>query len=169
MASQQDNNDNDDTTNAASLEEDIGRITLVDDAPPIDYNVRVVVNLGVEVVVTPSKGRILKATKDFSLDDDSYKPILRERPAIICQQDDYMDFMEQFLDSPLQIQLGILDMYYQPLTNSPIGLSLVEPSRILYMLGVLEDLKVIHQLLCILNDQWTSISTIKCSNIHYGE
>jgi SET domain len=125
-----------------------GRIELAEDAPDIDLSVRVVENRGLEVVMDLHKGRTVGATVDLP-SSRHYEVILRERPALVCPQQDYMAFMEEFLDAPIEIQLGILDMFYQPL-DSPMGQSLLEPTRVLFLLGMLEDATVIHQLLCIL-------------------
>lgn len=134
-----------------------GRVLLADDIPPVDLNLLVVENRGLDVVDVPPDdgggggrsggGRIIRAMRDLT-HLPLYSPISRERPALICQRQDYMEYMERFLDAPVEVQLGILDMFYQPLDSS-IGQSLVEPSRLLYLLGVLEDLTVVHQLLVI--------------------
>ncbi|KAG7345122.1 SET methyltransferase domain containing protein [Nitzschia inconspicua] len=135
-----------------------GRIELAEDAPEVNLNVCVVENHGLEVVEDTKKGRIVRASINVpsksqqaatTTSSSKYRLLLRERPAIVCPQQDYMAFMEAFLDAPIEIQLGILDMFYQPL-DSPMGQSLLEPTRLLFFLGVLEDVTVIHQLLCIL-------------------
>lgn len=125
-----------------------GRIELAEDAPEVDLELFLVENKGLKVVSNPSMGRVIVATRDFD-EPLLHTTILREQPALVCEQQDYMDYMEQFLESPLPVQVGLLDMFFQPL-DSPMGESLAEPAKLLFMLGVLEDLTVIHQLLSIL-------------------
>ena len=123
-----------------------GRIELTEAAPPVDLECLIVENRGLASEMHPQMGRVLVATQPLT---DLYQPVLREQPALVCQQGDYMDYMEQFLDLPETLQVGLLDMFYQPL-HSPMGQSLVEPAKILFLLGALEDLVVLHQLLAIL-------------------
>jgi hypothetical protein len=123
-----------------------GRIELTEDAPPVDLECLIVENRGLAIEMHPQMGRVLVATQPLT---DLYEPVLREQPALVCQQEDYMDYMEQFLQLPEELQVGLLDMFYQPL-ESPMGQSLVEPAKLLFLLGVLEDLVVLHQLLAIL-------------------
>jgi hypothetical protein len=129
------------------LGKEMGRIALSDTAPPVHLDRLVVENNGLAIQDHPDMGRVLVATRDFGQHEIG-SSILIEKPAIICQQQDHMDFMEKFLDAPEEVQVGILDMFYQPL-ESPTGKSLVEPANILFLLGVLEDFLVIHQLLSI--------------------
>ena len=128
-------------------EEEEGRIALADDAPPVDLTLLVVENQGLQVISHSEMGRVVVSTKGFD-SNVLYKPILREHPALVCKVMDHMSFMEEFLEAPLEIQVGILDMFYQPL-DSPMGQSLVEPAKLLFLIGVLEDFRVIHQLLAI--------------------
>lgn len=126
-----------------------GRIALSDDAPEINLEALVLENHGLKIVERhPVMGRVIVATQDLT-DSMLYRPILRELPALVCKQHDYMDFMEQFLECPVELQVGILDMFYQPL-DSTMGKALIEPAKALFLLGVLEDFTVIHQLLSIL-------------------
>lgn len=127
--------------------QEMGRITLDDSAPPIDLDLFVIENHGLAIQSNGKMGRVIVATRDFD-EKDIGSIILSEKPALLCQQSDHMDFMESFLDLPEQTQVGILDMFYQPL-DSPMGKSLVEPTKLLFVLGVLEDFTVIHQLLSI--------------------
>jgi len=125
-----------------------GRITLADDAPDVNLHALILENYGLQIMEHhPTMGRVVIATEDL---DESflYRPILRELPALICKQQDYLDFMEQFLDTPEELQVGILDMFYQPL-DSEMGKSLIEAARALYLLGAIDDFTVIHQLLSI--------------------
>ena len=124
-----------------------GRIQLVEDAPTVNLSLFVIKNLGLEVSHDTEQGRVVVATREFTQNEIGHV-ILREAPALICKQQDYLDFIETFLDLPVEVQVGILDLYYQPL-DSPLGQALIEPSQLLYMLGVLEDVTVIHQLLAI--------------------
>ncbi len=128
--------------------EEKGRIALAEGAPEVNLHALILENHGLEIQIHPLMDRVIIATQDL---DESllYQPILRELPALVCKQQDYMDFMEQFLDCPVQLQVGILDMFYQPL-DSAIGKSLIEPAKTLFILDVLEDFQVIHQLLSIL-------------------
>jgi hypothetical protein len=126
-----------------------GRIALTEDAPKVNLEALVLVNYGIKILEKhPLMGRVIVATQDL---DASllHRPILRELPALVCKQEDYMDFMEQFLESPIELQVGLLDMFYQPL-DSAIGKSLLEPAKVLFLVGALEDLTVLHQLLSIL-------------------
>jgi hypothetical protein len=122
-----------------------GRIRLADDAPEVNLSLFVVENKGIEISDDPIQGRIMVATRDFNQINEA---ILREAPALVCEQQDYLGFMERFLDLPVEVQVGILDLYFQPL-DSPMGKALVEPAELLYVLGVLDDFTVIHQLLSI--------------------
>lgn len=142
-----------------------GRIELAEDAAlTVNLHICVVENTGLEVEETADPetggGRIVRASKDIVPQPQHQQDgqmehgstpllLLREQPALVCPQQDYMSFLEAFLDAPTEIQLGILDMFYQPL-DSPMGLSLLEPTRLLFFLGVMDDVTVIHQLLCIL-------------------
>eukprot|EP00980_Cylindrotheca_fusiformis_P006372 scaffold1356_cov123-Cylindrotheca_fusiformis.AAC.53 len=135
------------TTTVEQLEPEMGRIAFADDAPPVLLDLMVVENKGLVIQNHPEMGRVLVATRDFD-EAEIGSAILVEKPAIVCQQDDHMDFMEKFLDAPEAVQVGILDMFYQPL-ESPMGKSLIEPAKVLFMIGVLEDFMVIHQLLSI--------------------
>jgi hypothetical protein len=123
-----------------------GRIAFSDQAPLVDLELLVLENNGLRVISHPEMGRVAVATRSF--DRLSLETVLREKPALICKANDYLDFMEQFLECPEESQVGILDMFYQPL-SSPMGKSLMEPAQILYMLGALADVHVIHQLLSI--------------------
>jgi hypothetical protein len=158
---------------AAVVEEqetkDTGRIELSDTAPSVNYNLLVVENNGLELGYDDEYGRATIANRDFrrmgsrqgdtndtnrhdnpqTESDWFLQPILRERPAILCTSNDYLEYMECFLDRPPDIQVGVLDMYYQPVESTSMGRSLLEPARVLYLLGVLEDFHVLHQLLSI--------------------
>jgi hypothetical protein len=57
----------------------------------------VVENKGIEVSHDPIQGRIMVATRDFHQLNEA---ILREAPALICEQQDYLDFMEHIDDDP---------------------------------------------------------------------
>ncbi|KAL3938212.1 MAG: hypothetical protein SGBAC_006835 [Bacillariaceae sp.] len=131
----------------SQLEHDVGRISFADDAPTVDLNMFVVENNGLSIRNQPELGRVLVADRDFG-EDEVRSSILIEKPCLLCQQNDEMGFLEQFLEAPVEVQVGILDMYYQPL-ESPMGQSLLQPAKLLFMLGVLEDFLVIHQLLSI--------------------
>lgn len=125
-----------------------GRIALAEGAPQVELGALVLENHGLAILEEHSTmGRVIIATEalDTSL---LYQPVLRELPALVCKQQDYVDFMEQFLDAPVELQVGILDMFYQPL-DSAMGKALFEPAKTLYMLEALEDMTVIHQLLSI--------------------
>lgn len=128
---------------------DEGRIHFTEDAPEIDLNIMVLENQGLVVDSDPFMGRVIRSSVDLLGKETLYRPILREYPVLVCKQQDYMDFMEKFLDSPIETQVGILDMFYQPL-ESAMGKSLIEPAKALYLLGALEDFTIIHQLLSIL-------------------
>ena len=130
-----------------ALSDQVGRIALSDDAPPVNLELLVFENKGLQVVPRPGLGRVTVATRDFA-STELHVPILREMPAVICESNDYMDYMERFLDQDPEVQVGILDMFYQPL-DSPMGQSLMEPAKVLFLLGVLDDFTLIHQLLSI--------------------
>ena len=142
-----------------------GRIALSDLAPPVDYNVLVLENNGVKVGRRKGMGRVAIATRDFdiqktdtfTLDDRHHRndsddwwlfPILKERPAIVCKSYDYLEYAKNVLDLPPSVQVGVLDMFYQPL-DSTVGRELEEPAQFLQYLGVLEDVHVLHQLLSL--------------------
>lgn len=131
----------------------MGRISFVDGAPPVRLDVCIVSNRGVRVTSAPDDpnlGRVVVATRDLTLDSvPLYTPLLRERPALVCERGGYLEYVEGFLDADEEIQLGILDMFYQPL-DGPMGRSVEGPAILLYQLGVLDDVTVLHQLLCIL-------------------
>ncbi|CAJ1934425.1 unnamed protein product [Cylindrotheca closterium] len=129
------------------LEHGVGRISLSDDAPTVDLNMFVVENKGLIIHNHSAMGRVLVADRDFDKDEIG-STILIEKPCLVCQQNDEMGFLEQFLEAPVESQVGILDMFHQPL-DSPMGQSLIKPAKLLFMLGVLEDFLVIHQLLSI--------------------
>lgn len=129
------------------LEHEVGRISLSDDAPAIDLNMFVVENKGLAIQSHPEMGRVMVAVRDFGREEVG-SPILIEKPCLVCQQNDEMGFLEQFLEAPVEVQVGILDMFYQPL-QSRLGLTLIKPAQLLFMLGVLDDFLVIHQLLSI--------------------
>ena len=135
-------------TSNDSFNQPEGRIALSDEAPEVNLGALILENHGLEIIENhPTMGRVIVATTD--LDGPLlFESVLRELPALVCKPEDYLDFMEQFLDAPIELQVGILDMFYQPL-DSDIGKSLVEPAKALFMVGVLEDLTVIHQLLSI--------------------
>ena len=136
------------STSNDSFNQPEGRITLSDDAPEVNLGALILENHGLEIIENhPIMGRVIVATTDL---DESllFQSVLKELPALVCKPQDYLDFMEQFLDAPIELQVGILDMFYQPL-DSDIGKSLIEPAKALFMVGVLEDLTVIHQLLSI--------------------
>lgn len=143
-------NGGDDDASASIPKGTEGRIELADEAPEVNLEALVLENHGLEIVENhPTMGRVIVATRD--LDEKSallFQPILRELPALVCQQQDYLEFMEQFLEAPVELQVGILDMFYQPL-DSEMGKSLLEPAKALFMLGAIEDFTVIHQLLSI--------------------
>lgn len=127
--------------------DEMGRIALSDEAPPVQMDRMVVENKGLVVQNHPDMGRVLVANRDFGRHEVG-SSILIEKPAIVCQQQDYLDYMEKFLDAPEEVQVGILDMFHQPL-ESTMGKSLIEPAKLLFMLGVSDDFMVIHQLLSI--------------------
>ena len=133
--------------------EEEGRIALSELAPAVNLELLVVENNGLAVIRNhPEMGRVTVATRSFEFDGDSSSSllelVLREHPALICRANDYIDYMEQFLECPEEVQVGILDMFYQPL-SSPMGKSLIEPAKLLYQLGALDDFHVLHQLLSI--------------------
>jgi hypothetical protein len=130
---------------ADKFHEEIGKIALSDAAPCVNLEALVVQNNGLTINHRPGMGRVTVATRDF---DTLQEIVLREQPAVICQSNDFMEYLERFLELDEEIQVGIIDMFYQPLQSS-MGKSLIEPAKILYMLGVIEDFNLIHQLLSI--------------------
>lgn len=141
-----------------SLTETTERLTLAtddntgtsNDTPTVTCReVLVVENKGIKVsydgATFKTMGRVTVATRSF---DTLYVPILREKPAIICASGDHLGYLEQFLDAPEQVQLGILDCFAQPL-ESPVGQALMEPAKLMFLLGVLDDFSLIHRLLSI--------------------
>ena len=139
-----------------SLSQTTEQLTLDDNknscvsANIINREVLVVENNGIKVSYSDgakgkSLGRTTVATRSF---DTLYVPVLRERPAIICASGDYLGYLEQFLNSSEDVQMGILDCFAQPL-DSPMGQSLVEPAKLMFLLGVLDDFNLIHRLLSI--------------------
>jgi hypothetical protein len=78
----------------------------------VNLSLFVVENKGIEVSNNPIQGRIMVATQDFN---EINEAILREAPTLVCKQQDYLDIMERFLDLPMEVQVGILDLYFQPL------------------------------------------------------
>ena len=154
------------TSNEDVLAEETGRIRLSDHDdgdgdkddtlslfPAVDHEVCVVENKGIKISYDYDAGNKLKflgrvtiATRSF---ERLYVPILREKPAIVCRSSDYMDYMEQFLQCPEEVQIGILDCFHQSLEESTMGKSLVEPAKLLFLLGVLDDFTLIHKLLSI--------------------
>jgi len=118
----------------------------------INLEALVLENKGAELLAAghpehPTLGRVVVATKDLGA-DLLYQSMVKEIPALVCRNQDYMDFMEKFMDVPEEIQLAILDMFCQPL-DSPQAKSLLEPAKVLFLLGACEDLTLIHQLLTI--------------------
>lgn len=131
----------------AKIEDEVGRISLSDDAPTVDLNMFLVENKGLAIRHHPEMGRAMVAERTFGKEEVG-STVLIEKPCLICQQNDEMGFLEEFLEAPVEVQVGILDMFFQPL-ESPMGQSLIKPAKLLFMLGVLEEFLVIHQLLSI--------------------
>ncbi|CAB9512354.1 SET domain [Seminavis robusta] len=118
--------------------------------PTLNREVLVVENNGIKVCYdgrakSKSLCRTTVATRSF---DTLYVPILIERPATICASGDFLAYLEQFLNAPEDVQLAILDCSAQPL-DSPMGQSLVEPAKVLFLLEVIDDFDLIHRLLSI--------------------
>ena len=104
------------TMTTTQLEHEVGRISLSDDAPAVDLNMFVVENKGLAIQSHPEMGRVMVAVRDFGREEVG-SPILIEKPCLVCQQNDEMGFLEQFLEAPVEVQVGILDMFFVPMES----------------------------------------------------
>lgn len=118
----------------------------------VDIEFLIEENNGIELASHPKMDRITVASRPF---DTLYEAVLREKPALISRSEDYTvdlsyytDFLEQFNNASMEVQLGILDLFGQPV-ESAMGQTLAEPAEILAAMDIFADYDFtsIHKLL----------------------
>jgi hypothetical protein len=78
-----------------------------------DLSASVIENNGIRIETRPGMGRVTVATKSFEL---LHAKVVREKPALVFEAGDNLDYLQNFAAADESIQNGILDMYHPPLS-----------------------------------------------------
>jgi hypothetical protein len=112
----------------------------------VDLSAYVIENNGIRIESRPGMGRVTVAKKPFEM---LHAKVVREKPALVFNTGDNLDYLQKFAAADESVQNGILDMYHPPL-SAPSVRSLATAAHWLRKSGVFVDVEFIHKLLAIM-------------------